>query len=1057
MSALDAFFESYYRLRPVNATFTGVHEYDHLLPDWSPEGLDSALAEMRALRRTLDTALERGALQDVGVRDRALAAAFLDVQIAEHESGHFARGNPSLAAGEAIFAVISLMTRPFAPLRDRVDAAISRLNAIPSFLDGARRSLPPQIPAAWKHRTLRECEGADRLLYGGILKWIDAENFEGPQSDPLIAASIGARRAFNDFRQWVAAVEPAAAGCYGCGGELFDLLLARGHWQTRSRSDLLAEARAALDDAIERVHERSMAIADGGWPEVEARLADRRPSAADYLADYQYWWDKCRERAEACALVTWPSYPIRYVPIPEHTRDAAPLLYYLFYRSPAPFDRLPMHDYVVPAAATTSAIKLNHVVHHGAIGHHVQNYYAYTGDSEIGRVAAVDCASRIGMFAGGTMAEGWACYATELMDEAGFLTPEESVAEQHTRARLLARAVVDIGLHEGSLTFDEGISVYRDRIGMSEDAAAAETCKNSMFPATALMYWLGLSGLQALRREREKAEGSSFSLRRFHDRLLRFGSIPVPLIAQIFALLVLVAGCGPRSALNAPSNDLLVVGYDREPDTLNRFSSHILEDIHACVVEGLTTTNERMEIVPLLATEVPTLENGGVRLQPDGGMDVEWKLRPGVKWHDGVAFTSADIKFTVEAINGPNYNPESTDGFDRISSVDTPDPLTAIVHYREVYAPYANQFMRGALPKHLLEGRDIDRAQDYNRAPLGTGPYRVAEWKSGEYILLERVPNYWRGSEYPKIRRLMFKFIANTNTRVNQLKAGEVHVVALVPWDKHREIVGQPSIVVHKTPGNAYEHVTLNQRQVPAFADVRVRRALIYAIDRETLARTILDGLAPIADGPIQPLSWAYTDRITKYPFDPAKARALLDEAGWKDANGDGLRDRDGRPFAFTLITQAGFNIRENVAQALQHHLRQVGVDMRIELVDGTAISSRWFAGRFDAMLHWWQMPADPELTLFFAADRTPPAGRNINYFADATLTEVLYASDRTVDRAERTRLLQQAQMMVSDAVPEIPLYSITRLDAVPVTLHNFKGNPTNTGVFWNVHEWEIK
>jgi peptide/nickel transport system substrate-binding protein len=226
-------------------------------------------------------------------------------------------------------------------------------------------------------------------------------------------------------------------------------------------------------------------------------------------------------------------------------------------------------------------------------------------------------------------------------------------------------------------------------------------------------------------------------------------------------------------------------------------------------------------VVPLLAAQVPTLQNGGVQLRADGGMDVTWTLRPGVHWHDGMPLTSADVKFTVDAINGPNYNPESTDGFDRIASVETPDPLTALVHYREIYAPYDIQFIRGMLPKHRLEGRDIDRAQDYNRSPLGTGPYRVAEWKAGEYILLERVPDYWRGAEYPRIRRLMFKFIANTNTRINQLKSGEVHLVALVPWDKYREIAGLPSIVVHKTPGNAYEHVTLNERHFPPFADVR--------------------------------------------------------------------------------------------------------------------------------------------------------------------------------------------------------------------------------------------
>jgi ABC-type transport system substrate-binding protein len=156
-------------------------------------------------------------------------------------------------------------------------------------------------------------------------------------------------------------------------------------------------------------------------------------------------------------------------------------------------------------------------------------------------------------------------------------------------------------------------------------------------------------------------------------------------------------------------------------------------------------------------------------------------------------------------------------------------------------------------------------------------------------------------------------------------------------------------------------------------------------------------------------------------------------------------------------MTQAGFVIRENVAQALQRMWRDVGVDTRIQLVDGTAISSLWFEGKFDALLHWWHMPADPELATFFAKDRTPPAGRNINYIEDDSLTTLLYASDRTVDQAKRRVLLVTAQQRLSDLVPELPLYNVTRLDAVPTTLKNFKGNPTNTGIFWNIHEWEIR
>jgi peptide/nickel transport system substrate-binding protein len=256
--------------------------------------------------------------------------------------------------------------------------------------------------------------------------------------------------------------------------------------------------------------------------------------------------------------------------------------------------------------------------------------------------------------------------------------------------------------------------------------------------------------------------------------------------------------------------------------------------------------------------------------------------------------------------------------------------------------------------------------------------------------------------------------------------------------------------------GNSYEHVTLNERQVAAFRDVRVRRALITAIDRELIATTILDGLAPVVHGAIQPVSWAFTDSVRKYPFDAAGAKALLDSAGWKDSDGDGVRDRDGVRLAFTLMTQAGFAVRENVAQALQRQWHDVGVDVKIQLVDGTAISTLWFEGKFDAMLHWWHMPSDPELVTFFAKNKTPPDGRNINYFSDDSVTALVYAADRTVDREARRRLLVAAQQRLAEFVPEIPLYNVTRLDAVPSGLKNFKGNPTNEGIFWNVWEWEM-
>jgi hypothetical protein len=561
MTTLDGFFDSYYRLRPVNATFTGIHAHDHRLPDWSPEGLGAAADEMRAIRSALvasrgapvsSAVPERSELRDVAVRDRELAISFMDVQLAEDSTTHFHRGNPSLAVGEAAFGVISLITRPFADAAARAEAVEARLREIPLFLAGARHSISGAAPGAWRIKCLRECEGLDILLNDGIARWAALESLDARTVERLNVAAASAAAGLEAFRRSLlhdTSDHAAAPRALACGSDLFDVLLARGHWCARSGAELAAEAAAGLDEALATLSERSRRAAPGGWAEVQQRLADAHPAVGDYLSTYQRVWDACRACATENALVTWPDAPIRYVPIPSQTRAAAPYLYYLFYRSPAPFDRLPVHDYVVTPidstmpddekrrrlrATNTSVITLNHVIHHGAIGHHVQNDYAYRGPSAIGRVAAVDCASRIGMFLGGTMAEGWACYATDLMDEAGFLTPDESLSQQHTRARLLARAVVDIGLHRGTLSWDEAVTVYRDRIGMTSDAAQAETCKNSMFPGTGVMYWLGTDGLHHLRRERQRIEGAAFSMKAFHDRVLSFGSIPVPLLSQVW-------------------------------------------------------------------------------------------------------------------------------------------------------------------------------------------------------------------------------------------------------------------------------------------------------------------------------------------------------------------------------------------------------------------------------------------------------------------------------------------------------------------------------------------
>ena len=561
-AALDRFFGTFFRLNPVTATFAGAHQHDDRLPDWSPAGLEAAVAAMRRLRQDLAAAPPArtpGATSAAQI-DYLLADACLEIQAAEIEGRHFHRANPALFTGEAVFGIVSLITRRFAPFGDRLRSVTARLEAIPSFFDQARRSLAPGgAPAAWVARAVRECEGARVLLSSGLDLWLADEasraavDAYGPGFDPLRAARQAARRAlaaFDAFAAGLKAAAPAPGSAYACGGDLFDLLLARGHWTGESRASLLAEARAAFDARAARVAEAASLEAPGGWPEIQERLAADHPDVGSYLSAHGEIWRACREVALAHDLVTWPDRPIRFVPIPVWTREAAPFLYYLFYRCPAPLDPPDTHectvtpiDTMMPAdeiqrrlqITNTSVIKLNHVVHHGAIGHHVQNAHAAGGASRIGRIAAVDGASRIAMFCGGTLAEGWACYATDLMAEHGFLSPLELVAEEHARLRQLARAIVDIELHQGSLDFEGAVAFYANRVGMAPSAARNEACKNSMFPGAAVMYWLGTEGIHRLRADRQRALGPRFSLRAFHDRLLSYGAIPVPMIAALMA------------------------------------------------------------------------------------------------------------------------------------------------------------------------------------------------------------------------------------------------------------------------------------------------------------------------------------------------------------------------------------------------------------------------------------------------------------------------------------------------------------------------------------------
>jgi hypothetical protein len=492
---------------------------------------------------------------------------FLRTQLWEYASDHFHRGNPCLYTGEAAFGFLSLFLTRYAPVQERVDAARARLAAMPRLLDQLRENVR-EAPTEWTLRAMRECDGALALFAEGTggaaaghgTGGAAMGHGTGGSALDLLAEEQGfdvarlrreadvAARAFADVRAWLEGdLLRQGRADVAVGEEALDAHLRHAHFLEASADGLVAYARDQLAEARGYLEAHAGDFGAATPREALAGLARLHPTAEEYLGRYQETWDRVRALSEEHDLLTWPDFPIRYVPRPRWVRGAAPHLYFLFYRSPSALGRPPVHDYLVTpidptlpeaerdallAANNDSVIKLNHVVHHGGIGHHVQNWHAFRAESRVGRMAAVDCASRIAMPCGGTMAEGWACYATDLVGEFGGLTPLEAYAERHSRVRMACRAVVDVELHRGRMTLDEAMAFYREHADMPDGAARGEAVKNSMFPGGAVMYLSGTDGIHDLRRTLSRLQGDDFHLGRFHDEFLSHGSLPVALVAE---------------------------------------------------------------------------------------------------------------------------------------------------------------------------------------------------------------------------------------------------------------------------------------------------------------------------------------------------------------------------------------------------------------------------------------------------------------------------------------------------------------------------------------------
>lgn len=441
-------------------------------------------------------------------------------------------------------------------------------------------------------------------------------------------------------------------------------------------------------------------------------------------------------------------------------------------------------------------------------------------------------------------------------------------------------------------------------------------------------------------------------------------------------------------------------------------------------------------------------------VSPDGKR-IAFRLRKGVKWHDGAPFTSEDVLFTYRRMIDPNTPTAYAEDFKQVRRATAPDPYRFIVEYDKPFAPALASWGMHVLPKHLLEDHpDISRSPP-NKKPVGTGPFRFVEWKTGERTVFDANPDYFEGRPY--LSRVVTRVIPDPATTFLELKSGGIDMMNLTPLQYSR----QTDTAQFRGSFRKYRYLSFGYTYLgfrlshPLFSDRRVRQAFAHAVNKKEIIDGVLFGLGEEATGPYKPGTWAYNPDVRRYPHDPGKAKALLAEAGWKDDDGDGVVEKGGRKFAFTVLTNAGNESRAKTAAILQQNLAAVGVKMEIRTLEWSAFINEFVDKRkFDAVILGWNIPQDPDQFDIWSSTKTGPKELNFIGFASAEVDRLLEEGRRTFDLEQRKKAYFRIQEILADEQPYVFLYYP---DALPVVHKRIRGiEPAPAGISHNFIKWYV-
>lgn len=493
--------------------------------------------------------------------------------------------------------------------------------------------------------------------------------------------------------------------------------------------------------------------------------------------------------------------------------------------------------------------------------------------------------------------------------------------------------------------------------------------------------------------------------------------------------------------------DTLLMGSIGEPSNLLPVlaSDSASSDINGLVYNGLLRYDKNLQLEGELARSWD--------ISPDN-LTITFHLRNDVRWHDGHPLTADDVLFTYRLLVDPAVPTAYADRYLQVVKAEAPDPFTFRVTYGQPLASALVSWMFPIHPKHLLEGQDVTRSP-LARRPVGTGPYRFMEWKSGEKVVLEANADYFEGKPY--IHRVVYRIIPDPSTMFLELRSGGLDLMGLTPLQYARQtdnLAFKRRFEKYRYLDFSYTYLGFNLRR-PLFQDVRVRRALAHALNKQELVDGVLLGLGTATTGPYKPGTWPHNPHVKTYDYNPAKARTLLAEAGWQDTDGDGILDRDGRPFAFTIVTNQGNDARTKSGEIIQRRLQEVGISVKLRVIEWASFIKEFInPGDFDATILAWTITPDPDAYAVWHSSKTGEGELNFIGFKNAEVDRLLEEGRHTLDQDQRKRIYGRFQEILAEQQPYIFLYVP---ESLPVVAKRFHGiDPAPAGIMHNFIHWYV-